>query len=108
LRPGGWWLGCLLVGLLARTASAGAPIALEAVPMLGPNTPLGDGWAACLLEVKNSSALEVEGTLELVSEVTWNNDRSPVTTRAPFRVAPNGRVTLELPTHGFQHYTPRL
>jgi hypothetical protein len=110
LRPGRWWLGCICASLLARPAlgDTPSPVVLEAVPMLGPNTPLGNGWAACLLEVTNRSTGEVEGTLELVSEITWNDDHHPVTTRAPFRVAPNSRVNVELPTHGFQNSLPRL
>jgi hypothetical protein len=97
---------CVLV-----TQSAGAQpsaLLLEPIAMLGANTPGGDGWFTIGVRITNSSDAQIEGNLELTSELPYGSDQIRVITRAPFGVAGKGRVTVQLPTHGFAQAPPVL
>lgn len=86
----------------------GAPILLESTPVLGTSVPGGDAWFTVAVRVTNTTDAQVEGALELTSELPYNSDEVRVKTRAPFAVAGKGRVTVQLPTHGFSHSPPVL
>ena len=103
------WVGlCLLCCLsltcwrsAAQVNAPAAPLALEAVPLLGANTPIGTGWFVCAVRITNPGRAQVSGFIELRSELSWTSDPIRSTTRAPFSVAGQGVVTVQLPTHGF-------
>ncbi len=81
---------------------------LGAAPLLGSDAPAGGGWFACVVQLENTTDSQIEGVVELVAEVPWSSDDQRIVTQAPFAVAGKGRVSLKLPTHGFQSTTPAL
>jgi hypothetical protein len=106
-RFGGVW--ALLVLATAAPAAAQAPnLELEAVPSLGPSTPVVDGWFSCMVHVTNNGDSALRGSVELINERSWSRDTRRNVTQAPFAVPPQGRVTIELPTRGFQGVPPSL
>ena len=101
--------------LLAFTSAAPAlaqgpasALELDAQPSLGPGTPVVDGWFSCMVHVSNAGNETLSGTVELVNERSWSRDTRKNVTQAPFSVPPQGRVTIELPTRGFQGVPPSL
>lgn len=103
-------LAALVLWLLPSTsaAAAGPALVLEPMPVLGNGVPGGDGWFVTAVRVSNPGEAQIEGTLELTSELPYDSDGVRVITRAPFAVAGKGRVTVQLPTHGFSHSPPVL
>lgn len=106
-------LGTLALMLLFALPSAAATpkktaLIVEASPVLGASTPTCPGWFSIEVRLSNSSDAQITGTLELVSELAYSRNTAHIVTRAPFGVAGKGRVTLELPTHGFNGSVPEL
>ena len=101
--------GRLLLGLsllLAPTGATAAPappasLSLSAAPVLGPGSPLPEGWSSYAVWLANGGAAEQSGTLELEVKTPFAREFSHRVT-APFTLAPGARVTLELPTHGYE------
>lgn len=95
----------LLVGaalFLAPPAGAGAPsVRVEALPLFGAQSPMGEGWASVGVRLVNTEANEVSGVVEIRAKPSWRSDTQRLLTSAPFALAPKARVSLELPTHGF-------
>lgn len=81
---------------------------LDAVPLLGPGSPAGERWLTVVVRLINATDQQLEGHVELTSELSWSRSEQRLLTRAPFAVAGKGRVTLQLPTHGFMHTPPQL
>jgi hypothetical protein len=99
-------------GATSGTAPPGTPppraLALDAVPVMGPDAPGGERWLGTVVRLTNFGEQQVEGNVELTSELPWSKDDRLLITRAPFAVAGKQRVTLQLPTHGFFHSAPQL
>jgi len=74
---------------------------LTPVPVLGPGSPLPEGWSSYVVWLHNSSASELSGTLRLEAKTTFARELSRGVTTAPFTLAAGARATLELPTHGY-------
>ena len=93
------WFVCALCALLltAPSAHAQSALKLEAVPVLGPNTPSVDGWGEIYVRLENSSMAPISGFVELRALATIRTPRT--LSRAPFAVAAKGRVNLLLPSH---------
>jgi len=92
-------IGALLSLLLsARSAHADSSLKLEAVPVLGANSPAVDGWGEIYVRLENSGTTQLSGAVELR---TASIGRAALRTlsRAPFSIAPKGRVNLLLPSH---------
>lgn len=93
-------LVCGLLSLLLspRWAKADSALSLEAVPVLGANTPSVDGWGEIYVRLENSGLTQLSGYVELRAQMVG---RSPLRTlsRAPFSIAPKSRVNLLLPSH---------
>ncbi len=85
-----------------------AALLLDAVPLLGPGSPAGERWLSTVVRLVNTTEQQLEGHVELTSELSWSRGEKRLRTRAPFAVAGKGRVTLQLPTHGFMHTPPQL
>ncbi|MEI9954575.1 MAG: hypothetical protein WDO74_37805 [Pseudomonadota bacterium] len=87
---------CLLLG--PRWAKADSALKLESVPVLGANSPSVDGWGEVYVRLENSGTTPLSGFVELRALVVG---RGPLRTlsRAPFSIAPKGRVSLLLPSH---------
>lgn len=93
----------------AAAAPAGpAALLLDAVPLLGPGSPAGERWLITVVRLVNTTDQQLEGHVELTSELSWSRGEKRLRTRAPFAVAGKARVTLQLPTHGFLHTPPQL
>lgn len=84
------------------------PLLLDAVPLLGAGSPAGDRWLSVVVRLVNTTEQQIEGHVELTSEIGWSSGDRRLRTRAPFAVAGKARVTLLLPTHGFMHTPPQL
>ncbi|HEY3255311.1 MAG TPA: hypothetical protein VGJ91_15235 [Polyangiaceae bacterium] len=84
--------------LSPHAAKADSALKLESVPVLGPNSPSVDGWGEVYVRLENSATVPLNGYVELRSVLV-----SPATqrtlSRAPFSIAPKGRVNLLLPSH---------
>lgn len=96
-------LACLIAALLslllgARSAKADSQLKLEAVPALGANSPSLDGWGEVYVRLENSGTTQLSGFVELRS-VLGGRAASRTLSRAPFSIAPKGRVNLLLPSH---------
>ncbi|HEX2669549.1 MAG TPA: hypothetical protein VHM25_01695, partial [Polyangiaceae bacterium] len=91
---------CALLWLLlgARSAKADSPLKLEAVPALGANSPSLDGWGQVYVRLENSGTTQLSGFVELRSSL-GGRAASRTQSRAPFSIAPKGRVNLLLPSH---------
>src|SRR6185369_11103221 len=95
-------LACLIAALLslllgARSAKADSALKLEAVPALGANSPALDGWGEIYVRLENSGSTQVNGFVELRAGLGGRPART--LSRAPFSIAPKGRVNLLLPSH---------
>ncbi len=75
---------------------------------MGAGTPTCPGWFSVAVRLSNSGDAQIAGSLELSSELSYARDTAHIVTRAPFAVAGKGRVTLMLPTHGFNGSLPEL
>lgn len=89
-------------------ATPAPPLLLDAVPLLGVASPAGERWLITVVRLVNTTEQQIEGQIELTSELAWRSGDQRLRSRAPFAVAAKGRVTLQLPTHGFQHTPPQL
>jgi len=94
------WLIAALLSLLlsARSAKADPSLKVEAVPALGANSPSLDGWGEVYVRLENSGSAQLSGYLELRS-TPGGRAASRTLSRAPFSIAPKGRVNLLLPSH---------
>src|SRR5688572_20628363 len=100
---------CWLAWCLAAAAqAAGSRVELTVFPSLGDNASVGDGWFSCVVELDNPSEFALSGRVELVDERSWTHDTRKSVSEAPFVLPPRGRVTLELPAHGFYGVPPSL
>ncbi|HEV8247710.1 MAG TPA: hypothetical protein VGP93_18170 [Polyangiaceae bacterium] len=75
--------------------------------MLGPSSPVGEGWVTVQVRLENESAASAGGFVELRSEPGFSGDSEHLT-RVPFALGPRAKVSLELPTHGFSGRPPEL
>jgi hypothetical protein len=95
---------CASIGLLlGATAAHAAPppaLTLTTEPVLGPGSPMPEGWSSFAVWLSNSGGAELSGTLELEVKSPFAHELSHLVT-APFTVAAGARATLELPTHGY-------
>jgi hypothetical protein len=87
---------CLLLG--PRWAKADSPLRLEAVPILGANSPSVDGWGEIYVRLENTGTTQLNGNVELRAAQVGRAGLLRVS-RAPFSIAPKGRVNLLLPSH---------
>ncbi len=99
-------LGALLFGgalLAAPTPVHAKPpaVRVEALPLFGAQSPMGEGWASVGVRLANAENTEVTGFVEIRAKPSWSNEGQRLLTSAPFALAPKARVALELPTHGF-------
>jgi hypothetical protein len=93
----------LLCALLAITlysgpASAQGSLSIEAAPVLGANSPSVDGWGEVYVHLENDGSRSLSGFLELRS-LPAGRASPRALSRAPFAIAPKGRVSLLLPSH---------
>jgi len=89
----------LLVVLLAPgSARADSALKLEAVPVLGANSPSVDGWGEVYVRLENSGPEPLSGFVELRAIVTGRGAARTLS-RAPFSIAGKSRVNLLLPSH---------
>ena len=92
----------------AHAQLSSSAIEVAAFPILGPGTPVVDGWFSCVVQVTNNGDAAASGTVELVNERAWVRDNRHTVTQAPFSVPARGKVSLELPTRGFHGVPPSL
>ncbi len=85
----------LAVSLCSKPASAESSLTVEAVPVLGGNSPSVDGWGEVYVHLESNDSRSLGGFLELRSL-----DMGRALSRVPFALAPKGRVSLLLPSHG--------
>jgi hypothetical protein len=104
VRPAGALLSALLAASTAWATPPAVPAApalsLTTSPTLGAGTPLPEGWSVFAVWLANSGTGEQSGTLELEVRTPFSREQSHRVT-APFALAPGGRATIELPTHGY-------
>lgn len=92
-------LGALLALLLTpRLVKADSGLKLEAVPALGTGSPSVDGWGEIYVRLENGGSAPLSGYLELRSALVARSAWRTLS-RAPFSIAPKGRVNLLLPSH---------
>ncbi|HEY0468378.1 MAG TPA: hypothetical protein VGC79_29475, partial [Polyangiaceae bacterium] len=93
-------LVCALLSLLLgpRWAKAESGLKLEAVPVLGANSPSVDGWGEVYVRLENSGITPLNGYVELRSLVVGRSALRTLS-RAPFSIAAKARVNLLLPSH---------
>jgi hypothetical protein len=90
----------LASGLAAATPTPPPTLTLTAAPVLGPGSPLPEGWSSYAVWLQNPGAVEANGELLLEVRTPYSQELSHRVS-APFTLAPGARVTLELPTHGY-------
>jgi len=95
---------CAATGLGLPTARAETGLSIDAAPVLGPGSPSVDGWGELYLRLENSGDRPLSGYLELRSEPIGHGLGKPsgggrALSRAPFAIAPKGRVSLLMPSH---------
>jgi hypothetical protein len=98
-------------GLLAAAVPARAAppqVNVEALPLFGAQSPMGEGWASVGVRLANVETSEISGVVELRARPSWSNESQRLLTSAPFALAPKARVALELPTHGFANAPTEL
>ena len=88
----------LLIVTAPRSAQADTALKLEAVPVLGANSPSVDGWGEIYVRLENSGSLPLSGFVELRAIVTGRGAARTLS-RAPFSLAAKSRVNLLLPSH---------
>jgi len=86
-------------GALAAPPKA-ASLDLTPLAVLGPSSPLPEGWASYVVWLHNTGGSELTGTLKLEAKEPFMRRVSHCVTLAPFTLAPGARAALELPTHG--------
>jgi hypothetical protein len=91
----------VLVGAALPARAASPAVRVEALPLFGAQSPMGEGWASVGVRLINGENSEVTGTVELRATPSWSSDNQRLLTSAPFALAPKARVAMELPTHGF-------
>jgi hypothetical protein len=74
---------------------------LMPMPVLGPGSPLPEGWSSYVVWLHNGGASELSGTVRLEAKTTFARELSRGLSTAPFTLAPGARAKLELPTHGY-------
>ena len=84
--------------LSPHPAQADSPLKLEAVSVLGANSPSVDGWGEIYVRLENNGIAQLSGYLELRSAVVGRSALRTLS-RAPFSIAAKGRVSLLLPSH---------
>lgn len=90
---------CALLLAFARPAGAQVPLRIDAVPVLGANSPSVDGWGEVQVRLENNSPAPLTGFVEL--RTSGGGRTTPrVLSRAPFALAVKARVNLLLPSHG--------
>jgi hypothetical protein len=87
----------LAVTLCSRPARAQGTLTIEAVPVLGGNSPSVDGWGEVYVHLENDGSQPFSGFLELRAQGTGRASPRALS-RAPFALAPKGRVSLLLPS----------
>jgi hypothetical protein len=101
-----------LLALLAASSLPAAALAdgvrIEAAPMLGAASPVGEGWVTVQVRLENAGAKPESGHVELISEPGYGSESEQHLTRVAFALPARGRVTVELPTHGFAGRPPEL
>ena len=100
------WLA--LLALCLAPATAMAEVRLEAAPMLGSTSPVGEGWVTVQVRLENLGASPENGHVELWSEPGYGAESEQHITRVAYALPARGRVTFELPTHGFSGRPPEL
>lgn len=98
----------LVLSLSSHSRAQSSGLLIGAAPLLGSDAPAGGGWFGCVVQLHNTTDAQLEGVLELIAEVPWSSDEQRIVTQAPFAVAGKGRVSVQLPTHGFRSSTPAL
>jgi hypothetical protein len=95
-------LGAALLSATSVASAAPPPAALNlnAAPVLGPGSPLPEGWSSYAVWLANPGSAEVSGLLVLEAKTPFTRELSHKVT-APFTLAPGAKATLELPTHGY-------
>jgi len=94
-----WFIAVLLSLLLGPgRAQADGALKLEAAPVLGANSPSVDGWGEVYVRLENSGTTPLSGSVELRALVVGRS-LARTLSRAPFSIAPKGRVNLLLPSH---------
>jgi hypothetical protein len=96
-------LGLFVAAFAAPPADAAAPssVRVEVLPLLGPQSPMGEGWMSVGVRLSNPESVELTGSVELRAKPAWSSETQRLLTSAPLALAPKARVALELPTHGF-------
>jgi len=94
--------GLLSLLLCPRWANADSRLKVEAVPILGANSPSVDGWGEVYVRLENSGLVPFNGYVELRSAQLGRGALRALS-RAPFSIAPKSRVSLLLPSHGLVH-----
>lgn len=91
---------CALLVLLlsSQRAQAQSALTLEAVPVLGRNSPAVDGWGEIYVHLENSGDSALSGFVELRALATGRGAPRSLS-RAPFALAAKSRVNLLLPGH---------
>ncbi len=93
-------------GARASTPVAPPTLIMTGAMTLGDRTPAVEGWFSVSVTLENVTDDPVEGELILLTEATYANSRLKV--RAPLSVAAKSRVSIELPTHGFNSSAPEM
>ncbi|MEZ4226899.1 MAG: hypothetical protein R3B13_38515 [Polyangiaceae bacterium] len=91
-----------------HSSASGKSLLLGAQLLLGRDAPGSAGWFGCIVQLENQTDSQLEGVVELVSEMPFRSNEGRVVVQAPFAIAGKGRVNVELPTHGFRHTTPGI
>lgn len=91
-------LALLFLLLGPRAAQADSALKVEAVPALGANSPALDGWGEVYVRLENSGTSQLSGYVELRA-APGGRPSLRTLSRAPFSIAPKGRVNLLLPSH---------
>ncbi|HEX3850141.1 MAG TPA: hypothetical protein VHW01_04195 [Polyangiaceae bacterium] len=89
----------LTVTLGSKPASAQSSLTVEAVPVLGGNSPSVDGWGEVYVHLESNDSRSLGGFLEL-RPLEMGRALPRALSRVPFALAPKGRVSLLLPSHG--------
>ncbi|HEY5374455.1 MAG TPA: hypothetical protein VIK01_12275, partial [Polyangiaceae bacterium] len=89
----------LAVSLWSKPAAAQSSLTVEAVPVLGGNSPSVDGWGEVYVHLESNDSRSLGGFLELRS-LDMGRAAPRALSRVPFALAPKGRVSLLLPSHG--------
>ncbi len=100
--------GLALLALCLAPATAAAEVRLEAAPMLGSTSPVGEGWVTVQVRLENTGSKPESGHVELRSEPGYGAEGEDHATRVAFALPAHGRASLELPTHGFSGRPPEL